>query len=142
MNLYAYVSNNPITGYDPYGLWEAKGFPSNLEGQVTAAVNEALEKLRSTSECDGGCMDKDKARRLANLLDNATIVYKPELQYCGYTPLKSLIFSNEIQLGPLAFSFTACCKLSSTIVHEVVHLNRETEGTAAAVEKTCFGCSK
>jgi len=142
-HLYVYVSNNPITAFDFYGLWEAKGFPAGLQGQITAAVEEALKKLKSESECDGGCLgSKDKARRLADLLDKSTIVYKPELRYCGYTPFKSLIYSNEIQLGPLAFDFMACCKLSSTIVHEVVHLNRGTEGSAAAVEKSCFGCGK
>jgi RHS repeat-associated protein len=137
INLYGYVGNNPVNRTDPFGLFSVEGFPSESQAQVINAINEVLKKLADNPCCAGG--DK-QAKRYADLLNRATIVYKSDLMRCAYTPLKSLVFSNEIQLGSKAFSFSACCHLGSTIFHEVTHLDWSTEGTGRKAEADCFGC--
>jgi RHS repeat-associated protein len=147
VNFYRYVRNNPTNNVDPTGLTTFKGFSSVEELLLRNAVNEALSKLRNSgsSNCKGGtggCAGAE-GPALANLLEQATFVFLPNLRDCGQTgPATRHGYRHVFGLGIAAFSPGQCCNLASTMVHELVHgLGYGPDDRPNEVEKKCFGCT-
>ena len=141
---YGYVHQSPLTGYDPLGLANYRGFNPQREADMRRAVDEAKRKLEECQTCDangGNCEyfpDSKRKDRLIKKLNNITFIYKPDLQYCGYiAPLNMM--RGQVQIGPPAFG-AGCCSLAATLAHEVNHLLGSGESSSYELEEKCFGC--
>ena len=138
-NLYAYVFNSAVNLTDPTGMYKLVGFPGSKEGQMNDAIHNAINTLKNgCSSCAGS-----DAPKIAHALETATFVYKPDLDVCAYTPLKSMLHvSNQIEISKDALDSPArCCSLASTLTHEASHFGAwYTESSAYALEKKWFNC--
>ncbi len=139
VNRYVYAKNNSLNFEDPLGLYRLEGFTPVGEVLMTFAIRQALEKLRESCP---SCAGKD-GPKLANLIENATFVYLPNLKDCGQTgPVSFLgLFRHKFGIGPAGLG-PQCCSLASTIVHEAVHgMRNSSDKRPDQVEKDCFGCT-
>jgi hypothetical protein len=138
-NLYVYVGNSPADSRDPTGFYQLKGFPPDKAGQMDDAIKKAIAKLKADCPSCAG----PNGGKIADALQNATFVYKPDSKDCG-TTIKFL-FVRHIQVGGPAFDPNKCCKLESTLAHEGYHLavgfgHPDVPGSPADIEKKCFNC--
>jgi RHS repeat-associated protein len=137
LDMFAYVQSDTINSSDPYGLYVLKGF--NAVGEVTMrlAIKLALETLHNT------CCAGSESANLASTIENATFVYKPNLnpmKYCAQVgPLSFVRLRHLIGIGPGAFDM-GCCLLPAVIIHEAVHLRTHGENKAYGTEEKCYGC--
>lgn len=135
MDLYTYVKNSPIGFRDPTGYTKYKGFSPEQEQQMRDAVQAAINKLDGDRTCDH-CSGND-GPKIIKALQNATFTYKPDLGECGFTLIPGL---KKTQIGNMSFDVGRCCILSSTLVHEAIHMNFGGDMKAYAIEKACFNC--
>lgn len=138
INFYRYVGNSAVNLSDPTGLYQLKGFPGALAAMMTLAINDAVQTLRQSC-----CAGLD-GQKIANAIESATFVYKPDKKDCGGTGPASYLLRlhHEVGIGPTAFLPWRCCRLASTVAHEAVHLIGGSDDQAYGIEKSCFGCEK
>lgn len=141
MNWFAYAGSNPIVLLDPAGLATFRGFPADKQQQMEEAVERAKERLQKEPCCAGSA-----GPRLLGLLDQVTFVYQKDLHakdgpLCGEV---SNFLTKKVKIGEAAFNFALCCRLESTLTHEVNHLRSPAKGSgeeaSRRLEKSCFEC--
>jgi len=137
LNMFAYVRDNPVNLNDPFGLYELKGFNPVDALTMRFAIKQALETLH------GSCCFGPNTSKLAETIQNATYVFKPNMNPgdCAEVgPLSFLRLRHEVGIGSNAFFPGACCLLSAVIIHEGVHLLTHGENEAYGTEEKCTGC--
>jgi RHS repeat-associated protein len=145
LNTYAYVAQSPLSLVDLQGLATFENFPPAAKARMQSAVEEAIEKLRT---CDPTSCERTRKELddLIRKIENANYLYEPNSEACGRV-VRFPFFVNTIRIGPAAFSFEACCDLSSTIAHEGNHLRSFGFGSASEeasrlIESGCFNCPR
>ena len=138
-NLYAYVADSPVGSRDPTGFYKLKGFPAGRKEQMDQAIRDAIAKLRADCPSCAG----PNGPKIADALQKATFVYKPDLKDCGLT-IKAVVV-RHIDIGDVAFDPNKCCTLASTVAHEGFHLavalgHPDEPGGPNDIEKKCFNC--
>jgi RHS repeat-associated protein len=145
-NLYVYVRNSPIDSRDPTGFYKLKGFPPDQVGQMNNAIKDAIAKLKADCPSCAG----PNGPKIADALQKATFVYKPDLKDCAETLKEDFLFIHirRVNVARIAFDPNKCCTLASTIAHEGFHLvnpmgqpdHPDQPGGPYDIEKKCFNC--
>jgi len=142
---YAYAHQTPLSMLDKRGLAAALiNFPPDKEGDMKAAIEQAIEKLKECTNLPG-CWREAEKEKVIQSLQSAKFVYDPENSNCGET--KWFLGFKKILISDKAFSWNTCCDLSSTLAHEANHYHdffakQGSEDTSRELEKKCFNCPR
>ena len=137
VNLYAYVRNTPLRYFDPFGLTEYIGFPSDRLPPMKVAVANAIQCLAS------GCAGPSSTD-IERAIEKAVITFDSSLPSCGQTPLYGPpggpYAATGFKVGYETYC-KSCGSLESTVVHEGVHITGVVpEGMPRSAEEDCSPC--
>jgi RHS repeat-associated protein len=157
LNLYSYVSSNPVNRTDPDGLYELKTFPAHIAVEVNMALLSILQKMKE-KPCCAGSSGPDVVNVMSD--PNLVIEWDPSISSkieCAETPhprVPRFLMRPKIKIGPLALQ---CCanmnaqtpenegrSMAGIVLHELMHLATRSprEGLPYSAQEQCFGCAR
>ena len=123
-NLFAYCSNNPVMGYDPYGQFDLigifKGISEALTDWAVRETEKAINRFIRNLEEDIADFDKNNADPEACVKSNYFSMYNG-------TPVISfnLFGLNSFSIGGIIFLEGTAS--ANTVLHEYGHIQQEEE---------------
>jgi RHS repeat-associated protein len=138
---YIYVTNNPMTNYDPTGLFSIIRCTASNASTIQFAAEIAASKAETCLDCNDQQPFKDTLSKITFVCTGTD--FTPNGPACGYVENNK---SKFIKITPSGLSrANGCGCLQSTILHEVTHLlpnHPYSDAEADAAEHKCFSCGR